>query len=65
MAQKTEIPGMYKVVEGVVINKDNEALKLYKAKKQRERKLEEIEQVVGSLRTDINEIKSILKGLVK
>ena len=65
MAQKTEIPGIYKVTDGVLINKDNEALKAYKLKKQKDRKINEIEEVVVSLREDIDEIKQILKGLVR
>lgn len=65
MAYKTEVPGVYKVTDGVLINKDNEALKAYKLKKQKDRKINEIEEVVVSLRDDINEIKQILKGLTR
>lgn len=65
MAQKTEVPGIYKVTEGVLINKDMEALKAYKLKKQKDRKIKEIEEVVVNLRDDINEIKQILKGLIR
>lgn len=65
MAQKTDVPGVYKVTEGVLINKDNDALKAYKLKKQKDRKINEIEEVVVSLRDDINEIKQILKGLTR
>lgn len=65
MAQKTDVPGIYKMTEGVLINKDNDALKAYKLKKQKDRKINEIEEVVVSLRDDINEIKQILKGLTR
>ena len=63
MEQKTEVPGIYKVTEGILINKDTEALKLYKNKKQRERRIDEIQNDVASLKDDIQEIKQLLRGL--
>lgn len=63
MEQKTEVSGIYKVREGVLINKDNEALKIYKNKKARERRIDEIQSDVLSLKDDIAEIKQLLKGL--
>lgn len=65
MEHKTEIPGFYKASEGVVINKDNEALKAYKMRKQKELKICELEEKITSLHEDISEIKNILKGLIK
>jgi hypothetical protein len=65
MDQKTEVSGIYKVREGVLINKDNDALKIYKTKKQRERRIDEIQNDVMSLKDDIQEIKQLLKGLAR
>lgn len=63
MEQKTEVPGIYKVTDGILINKDTDALKLYKNKKQRERRIDEIQNDVASLKDDIQEIKQLLRGL--
>jgi hypothetical protein len=63
MEQKTEVPGIYKVTDGILINKDADALKLYKNKKQRERRIDEIQNDVASLKDDIQEIKQLLRGL--
>jgi hypothetical protein len=65
MEQKTEVPGIYKVTDGILINKDVDALKLYKTKKQRERRIDEIQEDVMSLKDDIQEIKQLLRGLAK
>ena len=65
MEQKTEVAGVYKVSEGVLINKDNAALKAYKAQKQRFKKIDNIEEEISSLRQDMDEIKTLLRGLIK
>jgi hypothetical protein len=65
MEQKTEVPGIYKVGEGVLINKDNEALRAYKMKKEKDRKVLKLEEDICLLKNDISEIKNLLKGLVK
>lgn len=65
MEQKTEIPGMYKVSEGVVINKDNESLQNYKKTKMKYKKIMNLDQEVASMKSDIEQIKSILMELVK
>jgi hypothetical protein len=65
MEQKTEVPGIYKVGEGVLINKDNEALRSYKMKKDKDRKVLKLEEDISLLKNDISEIKNLLKGLVK
>mgnify|MGYP006304864221 CR=1 FL=1 len=62
---KTEAPGFYKSYDGVLINKDNEALSAYKRKKQKEHKVEIMMQEMDTLKNDISEIKELLKGLVK
>jgi hypothetical protein len=63
--QKTEIPGLYKVSEGIIINKDNEALANYKQRKMREKRLDTMQEEVASMKNDIQEIKQLLKQLVK
>ena len=68
MSQKTEVSGIYKVREGVLINKDNEALQAYKRKKLRENNINEIEIIkdnIQSLKSDLEEIKNLLRSLVK
>ena len=65
MEQKTEIPGIYKAGDGVLINKDNAALMAYKNRKNRERKLLQIESDLEELRRDIIEIKAIIKGKIE
>lgn len=66
--QKTNIPGIYKVTEGILINKDNEALSRYKRKKETLRKnderLDNIDNRVTSLSKDLEEIKTLLRNLM-
>lgn len=62
---KTNIPGIFKTSEGVLINKDNDALKAYKIRKIKENKLNIIESDMDQLKTDMLEIKELLKGLLK
>jgi len=63
MEQKTDVPGLYKVAEGIIINKDNNSLQAYRKRKNRERRIDEIQNDVASLKDDIQEIKHLLKGL--
>ena len=70
--KKTEIPGVYKVSEGVLVNKDNEALQKYKnrrdAMRRTERQINTLEEKISKidkLETDLEEIKSLLKKLVE
>ena len=63
--QKTEIPGIYKTRDGILINKDTDALKAYKKKKEQVRKMKNLEEDIDSLKNDMAEIKELLKGLVK
>jgi hypothetical protein len=64
MEQKTEVPGIYKAEEGVLINKDNLALQAYKNRKNRERRLYKVEEDLTSLKTDISELKDLMKGFL-
>ena len=63
--KKTEIPGIYKVSEGVLINRDNEALAVYKKMKQKNNTISEMQTDIQSLKNDMAEIKELLKGLAK
>ena len=68
--QKTEVQGIYKVSEGVLINKDNEALIKYKKKrdliKNKDEKLNILETQVNDLSHQMTEIKELLmKALTK
>lgn len=63
--QKTDIPGIMKVGEGILINTDNDSLKAYKARKLREKKLDELDSSMKSMKSELSEIKELLKGLVK
>jgi hypothetical protein len=62
---KTDIPGLYKTSEGFLINKDNNALAAYKAKRSRDQELHQLKEEVTSMKSDLTEIKELLKGLVK
>ena len=59
---KTEVHGMYKVKEGIVLNADAQALAEYKKKKESAR-AKELE--IKSIKEELAEIKAILKELVK
>ena len=70
--QKTKIPGVYKVAEGILINKDTEALDKYKKRREMKRRteqqintLEEKVSKIDKLESDLEEIKSLLKKLVE
>lgn len=63
--QKTEIPGISKAGEGILINTDNDSLRAYKSRKLKDRKLQELDDTMHELKKDISEIKELLKGLVK
>lgn len=59
--EKTEIPGLYRADKGVLINKDNEALAAYKKRKRKERQVDEMQADIDTLKSDIQEIKELLK----
>lgn len=61
MEQKTEIPGIYKVEEGILVNKDNLALQAYKNRKNRERKLVQIESDLIGIKEDVKELKDLMR----
>lgn len=61
MTSKTEIPGLYKVGEGILLNTDNDALKAYKSRKNREKKINTIEEELHNLRNMMQELKTLIK----
>ena len=62
---RTEFPGIHKEREGVLINKDNQALTAYKKLKQKELNIQSIKNDVDNLKSDIAEIKDLLKALAR
>lgn len=62
--KKTEVPGLYKVTEGVLINKDENALAAYKARKAKDKKIELMDRELTSMKSELSEIKSLLMELV-
>jgi len=62
---KTEVPGIFKVREGVLINTDNDSLTAYKNRKKREKRIDEMQEDIQSLKGDLQEIKDLLRGLAK
>jgi hypothetical protein len=66
MEHKTDVPGIYKNPDtGALINKDNKALQAYKLRKQKEDRFNMFEEDVAGLKSDMQEIKELLRGLVK
>jgi hypothetical protein len=65
MSGKTDVPGIYKVREGVLINTDNKALAAYKNKKRREQNIDKMQEEIQILKDDLQEIKDLLKGLAR
>lgn len=63
--EKTDIPGICKVRNGVLINTDNNALAAYKRKKQKSIEFNKMQEEMSQLKDDIAEIKALLKGLAK
>jgi len=64
-SSKTNVPGIFKPSEGVLINKDNDALKAYKIRRSKEAKFNIIESDMEQIKTDMLEIKELLRGLLK
>lgn len=63
--KKTEVPGLYLTSEGFLINKDNESLKAYKTQRLKAKESKDLKKDIITLKNDMEEIKNILKGLVK
>ena len=63
--RKTDRPGIYRTAEGFLINKDNDALAAYKKRKRKEQAIDKFQEQIDELKSDINEIKDLLKGLAR
>jgi peptidoglycan hydrolase CwlO-like protein len=63
--EKTEIPGVYKERDGILINRDNQALAAYKKRMRKEKAIDDMQNEMTELKNDMQEIKELLKGLVK
>lgn len=63
--QPTEIPGYYKTQEGTIINNDDGALQAYKIQRVKNNRINTIEDDLKNLKNDMQEIKKLLRGLVK
>lgn len=61
---KTDVNGIYKESEGILLNKDNTALQQYKANRAQNSKLNNLEREVSGLKNDISEIKELLKKVL-
>lgn len=62
---KTDVHGFYKTPTGAVISKDQEAYLAYKKQKLKNSQLNSMKNDIDQLKSDISEIKELLKGLVK
>lgn len=62
--KKTVVPGIFKVGEGVLINKDNDSLTAYRTRKMKNMKIDEIQSEMEKLKNDISEIKELLRELL-
>ena len=61
---KTDVKGFYKVEEGIVINRDNEALQAYKKNKTKLREIDSMKKRMEGMEDDLSEIKNMLKKLI-
>lgn len=61
MAARTEVAGIYKEKEGILLNKDTEALRSYKRQKANNKKLNEVINEVSDIRDDILELKNMFR----
>jgi hypothetical protein len=62
---KTDVDGFYKTPSGAVVCKDNNSLNAYKLRKAKSIQLNTMKDDIDQLKTDMTEIKELLKGLVK
>jgi peptidoglycan hydrolase CwlO-like protein len=61
--EKTEIPGIYKAREGVLINTDNTALSAYKKRKMQLKSIDRLEKEMTELRSYVTEVRQDINGL--
>lgn len=67
--QKTEVPGIYKKSEGVLVNADNDALLKYKRRRdsvrEKDNKINNLESKVDHLTQELEQLKSLLLKMVE
>jgi hypothetical protein len=63
--QKTDIPGIYKERDGILINRDEEGLIAYKKRKQQSNKIVFLENEINILKNDMKEMKEMIRSLTK
>lgn len=67
--KKTEVQGIYKVSEGILINRDDDALTNYKKRREtiyaKNNKMNNLENKVEVLAQNLEEIKTLLKKLTE
>jgi hypothetical protein len=61
MSQRTEVAGIYKEKEGILLNKDMLSLQAYKAQKRKNKKIDEVENDLAAVKEDLSEIKHMLR----
>lgn len=62
---KTDVAGYFKSPSGAVLSKDHESLAAYKKIKADKLKLNRLEDEVAAIKSDLDEIKTLLRGLAK
>lgn len=62
---KTDAHGYYKTPTGAVVSKDQESLQAYKLRKAKNAQLNSMRKEIDQMKSDLSEIKELLKGLVK
>lgn len=62
---KTDTKDIYRTTNGVLVNINKGELEQYKKKKMSAIKMDNIEKEISSLKSDMEEIKTLLRGLTK
>lgn len=62
---KTDVCGYHKTTTGAVIAKDLDSLQAYKLRKAKNAELNTMKKDIDSLKSDMSEIKAMLRQLVK
>lgn len=65
MEKPTTVTGLFRDDNGALINKNNDALLSYKAKKEQSRKLKDLEEKYKVLSNDITSIKEMLGQILE
>lgn len=67
--QKTEVPGIYKQAEGILVNKDDDALQKYRRRRETQRekdlKINNLESKVDNLVKELEQLKTLLVKMVE